>query len=79
MSFGVAGINGKIVIIGFACISGMTYVSGRIGTTLIPDNSKPTATWGRKAVGLVAVPRVSAMTVARLPKESTDEKVHCLR
>ena len=38
-------------IIGFACLCGMSYGFGRIGTILIPDNSKPTATWGRKAMG----------------------------
>jgi hypothetical protein len=38
-------------IIEFARIHGMSYGFGRIGTMLIPDNSKPTATWGRKAMG----------------------------
>ena len=29
---------------GFACVIGIGYVFGRIGTTLIPDNSKLTVT-----------------------------------
>jgi hypothetical protein len=29
----------------------MSYDFGRIGTTPIPDKSKPTVTWGRKAMG----------------------------
>jgi len=35
----------------------------------ILDNSKPTVTWGRKAMGHVAVPHFGNMA-ARLPKES---------
>jgi hypothetical protein len=63
------GLAGKVGIAGFACIFGMSYGCGRIGTTLIPDNSKPTVTWGRKAMGQRrSIPAV-AMVVARLPKE----------
>src|SRR5689334_7396074 len=39
-------------VIGFARAVGMSYASSRIGLSLIPDTSKPTVTWGRKAVGL---------------------------
>ena len=38
---------------GVARAVGMSYGYGRISTLLIPDNSKPTVTWGRKAMGLV--------------------------
>ena len=41
----------KVGIFGFACAFVMSYGCGRIGTTLIPDTSKPTVTWGRKAMG----------------------------
>jgi hypothetical protein len=47
----------------------MSYGYGRIGTTLIPDKSKPTVTWGRKAMGQHRIFPANAMVVARLPKE----------
>jgi hypothetical protein len=63
------GIEGKVGILGLACFFGMSYGNGRIGTTLIPDKSKPTATWGRKAMGQRRIIPAAAMVVARLPKE----------
>jgi len=44
-------LSEKVRTIGFASAPGMSYGFGRIGTTLIPDKSKPTVTWGRKAMG----------------------------
>ena len=41
----------SMVLAGFACAFAMSYVFGRISKLLIPDKSKPTATWGRKAMG----------------------------
>ena len=40
--------------------------------------SKPTVTWGRKAMGQQRSFPASALMVARLPKEHTDELVHSL-
>ena len=69
------GRGGKVGIFGFACILGMSYGSRRISTLLIPDKSKPTVTWGRKAMGQHCCFPASAMVVARLPKESSHELV----
>src|ERR1051325_3765345 len=71
------GIACVVGIFGFACVIVMSYVCGRIGSQLIPDKSKPTATWGRKAMGQHRLPR-PAVVVARLPKESRHELVHPL-
>ena len=68
-----AGILGTIRKLEFACPTVMSYGFGRIGATLIPDNSKPTVTWGRKAMGLHCLYPATAMVVARLPKESRHE------
>jgi len=62
-------------ITGFACLDGMSYGFGRIGTMLIPDNGKPTATWGRKAMGQRGFSSAMIAVVARLPKESPYELV----
>src|SRR5205823_5287518 len=64
---------GIVVILGFACILGLSYGFGRIGTTLIPDKSKPTVTWGRKAMGQHRHSPATAVMVARLPKESSHD------
>ena len=56
----------------------MSYGLSRIGTTLIPDKSKPTVTWGRKAMGQLGLARASAVVVARLPKESSHDLVQPL-
>ena len=53
----------------FACGSGLSYGCVESNYSAIPDNSKPTVTWGRKAMGQVAGPHHGNM-VARPPKES---------
>jgi len=74
----MAGSTRKTGTPGFACIVGMSYGFARIGATLIPDKSKPTATWGRKAMGQHRTSPAAVMVVARLPKESSHELVQSL-
>jgi hypothetical protein len=61
-------ISNEVGILGFACKLAVSYNCGRIGTTLIPENSKPTATWGRKAMGQNCLFPATAMLVAKVPE-----------
>ena len=53
----------------------MSYGSRRISTLLIPDKSKPTATWGRKAMGLSAATSKSAVIGCQVTEGVIDELV----
>jgi hypothetical protein len=47
----ISRISKKVGAFGFACKLVMGYGCGIFSPTLIPDTSKPTATWGLKTMG----------------------------